>query len=96
MTFRLHQNHVGVGIGVELFIAVEEVLLSLDGYLCDLLKQDWGNITAGMKWKRRATAVGVSVLFVGTSLPDFVEAQFFENGGNLFRFQHRSFAHYAT
>jgi hypothetical protein len=49
-----------------------------------------------MKGKCRAAAVGMSILFVGAALPDFLEAQLFEKIGNFLRFQNRRLSHQAT
>jgi hypothetical protein len=84
------------GLGCERFEQLKMKLSVADeihdvhpNVLGDLPQKKRRNVS-GMKWNRRAAAIGMTKLFVGTALTDFDEAEGFEDAGNFTRFENRN------
>ena len=61
--------------------------------LGDLAKQDWRNVTALVKWDRRATTSPIAKLLVRAALPDFGKTKFKKNGDYFTGLENGNIAH---
>lgn len=61
-----------IGLGLML---PEELLRSKADVLDDLPEESWRDVSAAMEWDSGLAAVGMSELFVGPTLADFIEAK---------------------
>jgi len=59
----------------------------------DLSQECWCDISTGVTRDRGPTPVGMSVLLVGTTLPNFFETLLFEKRCHLFWLQNRDIGH---
>jgi len=71
----------------------EELLWRYSDVLDDLAEQEGGDVASAMHWDRRATAVRMFELLVGTSLPDLLETQLPENRDHFAGAQDRQLTH---
>ena len=77
--------------------SVEKLIHRETDVSCDLSQESRGDITTRVKRDGRATAIRVSILSVGASLPHFNEAARLKQGRNLSGLEDRNSAHdYAT
>ena len=72
-----------IGLGL---VLPEELLRGKADVLDDLPEESWRDVSAAMEWDSGLAAVGMSELFVGPTLADFLEPQGSEDCHHVSRF----------
>ena len=80
------------------WLSALEHLVDGESNIANNFSQECGrNIATSMEWHRRGSTISMAELFVGTALPDFDEAQYFQQSHDFARLENWDGPHaYAT